>query len=350
LAAFVCSFVFGERRRVDVHEVTPRVFFDGSAVSPQGIEAMGFFNSIKKAVSGPTPAQQAAAQPSTPQAAAAAAEHNHRSLDLAGFEPDRDEEGFFNAVLHMESAGEHGGTDASRAEIMARYGIRDRSHWLKVKESVYHMLAHKHGSMDQVVQNEMNWRSGETQRRMQQAVKAKAASGEMTPVEGITLEAWAAFNAAIVGGANLDDLLKGAGIERARWDAASAEWNARMSRDLTFAIATTYGNAFQAASKGKYAELVKEANAARAANRDLALPPPMSMEDYYTIMFEQSYAVARGKDAAQALGSMGLTIVDFTDLSGYMGYYFHRTGVLKHQEYADAMKRAEDKVKARYPG
>src|ERR1700733_2805851 len=187
----------------------------------------------------------------------------------------------------------------------------------------------------------MNWRSGETQRRMQQAVKAEAASGEMTAVEGITLEAWAAFNAAIVGGANLDDLLKGAGIERARWDAASAEWNARMSRDLTFAIAT---------SKGKYAELVKEANAARAANRDLALPPPMSMEDYYTIMFEQSYAVARGKDAAQALGSMGLTIVDFTDLSGYMGYYFHRTGVLKHQEYADAMKRAEDKVKARYPG
>jgi hypothetical protein len=311
---------------------------------------MGFFNSIKKAVSGPTPPVQSAAPPPPREAPPAAAEHDHRGLDLAGFEPDGDEEGFFNAVLHMESAGETGGTDASRAEIMARYGIRDRSHWHKVKESVYHTLAHKHGSMDRVVQNEMNWRSGQAQRQMQEAVKAKAASGEMAPVQGITLEAWAAFNAAIVGGANLDDLLKGAGIDRSRWDAASAEWNARMSRDLTFAIATTYGNAFQAASKGKYAELVKEANAARAANRDLALPPPMSMEDYYTIMFEQSYAVAQGKNAAEALKSMGLTIVDFTDLSGYMGYLFHRTGVLKHQEYTDAMKRAEDKVKVKYSG
>ena len=117
---------------------------------------------------------------------------------MARFDPDGDEEGFFNAVLHMDSEGETGGTDASRAEIMARYGIRDRSHWQRVKESVYHTLAHKYGSMDEVVQAEMNWRTGETQRRMQGAIKAKAASGEMAPVQGITLEAWAAFNAAIV--------------------------------------------------------------------------------------------------------------------------------------------------------
>ena len=124
-----------------------------------------------------------------------------------------------------------------------------------------------------------------------------------------------------------------------------------MSRDMTFAIATAYGNAFQAASKGKYAELVKEANAARAANRDLAIPPPMSMEDYYVVMFEQSYAAKQGKDPTQALKSMGLTIVDWTDLSSYMGYHFHRTGVAEStREYTAAMKRAEDKVKAKYLG
>jgi hypothetical protein len=310
---------------------------------------MGFFDSIKKAVGGAAPAAQPAAQP-PPAAAPPADEHNHKALDLAGFDPNGDEEGFFNAVLHMESEGETGGTDASRAEIMSKYGIRDRSHWRNVKQSVYHMLAHKHGSMDQAVQAEMNWRSGETQRRMQGAVKAKAASGEMAPAFGITLEAWAAFNAAIVSGASLDDILKGAGVDKASWDKASAEWNARMARDTTFAIATTYGNAFTAASQGKYSNLAKEANAARAANRELGLPPPMSMEDYYVIMLEQSYAAKQGKDPTQALKSMGLSIVDWTDLSSYMGYHFHRTGVLKHDEYAEAMRRAEEKVKAKYPG
>ena len=268
---------------------------------------MGFFDSIKKVIGEVAPSQTAkpaepakpaqAAKPAQPAQAAppppptrAAPPPPSRGPDLAGFKPDADEEGFFNAVLHMESEGEMGGTDESRAEIMAKYGIRDRSHWQDVKEAVYSALLRKHGSSEQVSQTELNWRMGETQRRMQGAIKAKASSGEMQPVEGITLEAWAAFNAAIVSGANLEDLLKGAGVDKARWDKATAEWNARMSRDTTFAIATTYGNAFQAASKGKYAALAKEANAARAENRELTLPPPMSLEDYYGIMYEQAYA------------------------------------------------------------
>ena len=88
-------------------------------------------------------------------------DHDHGAqLDLAGFDPD-DEDGFFHAVLHMESEGQFGGTDESRAEIMARRGIRDRSHWQDVKASVYTVLIHRHGSMEEVGQREMNWRSGQ---------------------------------------------------------------------------------------------------------------------------------------------------------------------------------------------
>ena len=170
----------------------------------------------------------------------------------------------------------------------------------------------------------------------------------MNPVEGITLEAWAAFNAAIVAGANHEDLLKGAGVDKARWDRVNAEWNARMSRDTTFAIATTYGAAFQAASKGKYGDLAREANAARAANRELSLPPPMSLEDYYSIMFEQAYAAKQGKDAAQALKGLGLTIVDWTDLSSYMGYHFYRN-VMKKDEFKTALQKVEAQFKTKYP-
>lgn len=269
--------------------------------------------------------------------------------DLAGFDPD-DEDSFFNAVLHMESEGQYGGTDESRAEIMQKYGIRDRSHWQTVKDSVYSALVQKHGSGNVVSQREMNWRSGQMQNMIQGNQAAARASGEMNPVEGITLEAWAAINAAIVGGAATEGLLKGAGIDKARWDRASAEWNARMARDTTFAITTVYGNAFQAASKGKYGDLAREANAARAANRELSMPPPMSHEQYWEIMYEQSYATKQGKNPVDALKSCGLTIVDWTDLSTYMGYHFERTSQLKWKEYEEIHKRVEAKFAAKYPG
>lgn len=318
---------------------------------------MGFLDSIKKAVGGAVQqqtAQQAAPQPPPPPAAPAAAQpppqRQAPRLDTAGFDPAGDEEGFFNAVLHMESEGEMGGTDASRAEIMARYDIRDRSHWQDVKAAVYQVLGQKHGSMDVVMQREMNWRMGETQKRMQQQVAKKAASGEMAPVEGITLEAWAAFNAAIVQGANLDDLLKGASIDRAKWDKATAEWNARMARDTTFAIAQVYGNAFQAASKGQYAAYAKEANAARAANRDLNMPPPITMEKFWELTFEQSYAIKQGRDPQQTLKDLGLSVVDWADLGSYMGYYLHRTHQLKWKEYEATMKAVQARLEAKYQG
>lgn len=318
---------------------------------------MGFLDSIKKAVGGAVQQQTAQPQaaqppPAAPPAAAPQPPPQRQAprLDTAGFDPVNDENGFFEAVLHMESEGEMGGTDASRAEIMAKYGIRDRSHWQDVKAAVYHVLVQKHGAMEVVSQRELNWRMGETQKRMQQQVAKKAASGDMAPVEGITLEAWAAFNAAIVQGANLDDLLMGASIDRAKWDKATAEWNARMARDTTFAVATVYGNAFQNASKGQYAAYAKEANAARAENRDLKMDPPITMEKFWELTFEQSYALKQGRDPQQTLKDLGLSIVDWTDLGSYMGYFFHRTAQLKWKEYEATMKAVQARLEAKYQG
>jgi hypothetical protein len=312
---------------------------------------MGFFDKIKKGLDNvtkaPAPAPQAPPPPEEEEAEEEQA--SQVVLDLAGFDP-RDENAFFEAVLHMESEGEMGGTDQSRADIMRRYGIRDRSHWQTVKDSVYHVLMQTYGSIEEVSQREMNWRMGQMQRGMQAKMAAAAAGGGFDPVEGVTLQAWAAFNAAIMGGGNLDDLLKGAGIDRARWDRVSAEWNARMARDTTFAITTVYGNAFQAASQGKYGAYAREANAARAANRDLGMPPPITLEQFWDIMYAQAYATKQGQDAAEALKAMGLSIVDWTDLGSYMGYYFHRTGVAKWKEYEAIHKQVLAKWQAKHPG
>jgi hypothetical protein len=250
----------------------------------------------------------------------------------------------------MESEGQFGGTDESRAEICARFGIRDRSHWQTVKESNYALLARKYGSYEEVSQQEMNWRQGQMQQHMMGQQAKMAAKGGFDPVEGVTLEAWAAINAKIVSGANWEDLLKGAGIDKGRWERASAEWNARMARDTTFAITTVYGNAFQAASAGKYGDYAREAAAARAANRELAMDIPMSWEQYWEILYEQDYGSKQGRDPVETLKSCGLTIVDWTDLSTFMGYHFNRTAQRHWSEYEAIHKRVEAKMAAKYPG
>lgn len=316
---------------------------------------MGLFDKMKKIAETVTPAkQQSAVQPQhapapAPQPEPELDEEDEPAFDVAGFDPD-DEDDFFHAVLHMESEGQFGGTDESRAEICARYGIRDRSHWHTVKESVYALLARKHGSYDEVGQREMNWRQQQMTAHMTGQVATLQAKGGFEPVEGISLEAWAAINAKIVGGANHEDLLKGAGIDAARWKRASDEWNARMARDTTFAIAQVYGNAFQAASQGTYGDYAREAAAARAENRELNLEPPMSYEQYYTIMYEQAYAAKQGKDPVAALKACGLTIIDWTDLGTFFGYHFHRTAVRDWKTYQAIHEKVEAQMAAKYPG
>jgi len=316
---------------------------------------MGLMDSLKKKIGAATtqnaapPPPPPAPEPEVEEEQEEEQEDDSSQFDLAGFDPD-DEEAFFNAVLHMESEGMYGGTDESRAEICARYGIRDRSHWQTVKESVYGVLARKYGSFEEVGQREMNWRTGQMQQHMQGQVAKAAASGELAPVEGVSLEKWAAINAAIVGGANHEDLLRGQGIDQARWDRINAEWNARMARDTTFAVAKVYGEAFQAASKGKFASHVREAAAARAENRDLNCELPMSYEQYYEIMLQQAYAAKQGKDPVAALREAGLSVVDWTDLGTVMGYAFHRDAVRNWSKYEEIHKRLDAKYEAMNPG
>lgn len=276
-------------------------------------------------------------------------EEEQEAFDLAGFNPD-DENSFFEAVLHMESEGMFGGTDESRAQIQARYGIRDRMHWQTVRDSVYSVLARKYGSMEEVSQREMNFRMGQMQRHQQAQTARAAASGELNPVEGVTLEKWAAMNAAIVSGASAEDLLRANGIDQGRWERVSAEWNARMARDTTFAITTVYGNAFQAASQGKYGNYAREANAARAANRELSMEPPMSIEQYWEILYEQDYGSKQGRNPIEVLKSCNLTVVDWTDLSSFMGYYINRTAARNWQQFNAMHERVKAKFAAKYPG
>lgn len=314
---------------------------------------MGLFDKVKKLAEGFVPAQPQQASsvqaPPPPVVEEEIVDDEPPSFDLAGFDPD-DEEVFFNAVLHMESDGQYGGTDASRAEICARHGIRDRSHWHTVKESVYAVLARKYGSYEEVGQREVNWRTAQMTQHMNQQVSATQSSGGFTPVETISLEQWAAINAAIVGGQTAEDLLRGAGIAEDQWKRASDEWNARMAKDTTFAIAQVYGQAFQAASQGKYGAYAREATAARQEDRDLGLAPPFPYEQYYELMLEQKAAGIQGKDPVAALKAFGLTITDWTDLGTFYGYFFVRNAIREQDRYQAIHRSIDAKMAAKYPG
>ncbi|MFO0674437.1 MAG: hypothetical protein U0235_33310 [Polyangiaceae bacterium] len=144
------------------------------------------------------------------------------SFDVAGRDANDGEDSFFNAVLNIESAGEKmGATDADARAGDGALGVRNHRTGKDVKASMYQLLAQKHGSMAFVMQQEMNFRMGQVQRNMQNRVSAAAASGELNPVEGITLDFGGdRQRGARPGRESLDDLLKGAGVDRARWDRA----------------------------------------------------------------------------------------------------------------------------------
>ncbi len=271
------------------------------------------------------------------------------AFDIAGFDPEGDENGYFEAQTIIESEGFGGGTDEERASLMAKYGIRDHSHWLTVKESVWQVLVKKHGSFEVAAQRQSNFAMERAQALMGQKQAVAIAGGALKPVEGISLEKWAAINAAIVQGNALEDLLKGNGIDQARWDRAKSEWEARMASDSTFAVATVYGQAFQAASQSKYSALAKEANAARAAGADPTSAPPMDVAAYFRLLFEQEAGSRAGADPQAVLKSQGLSIVDWVDLSTFMGYYIQRNHVRLQPELdkADAIR---EEVLAKYPG
>lgn len=271
-------------------------------------------------------------------------------FDTAGFDPMNDEEAYFEAEHLMESEGMFGGTDEDRARIKAQYGIQGTQHWHTVKESVWQVLARKHGSFEEAAQRMVNFKSKRAMQQQGQLQQATVASGALKPVEGVSLEKWAAINAAIVQGNGLDDLLKGNGIDRARWDRAKAEWEQRMATDTTFAVAQVYGAAFQAASQSKYTALAKEANAARAAGQDPTSQPPMNITDYFRLLFEQEAASRAGTDPQAALKAQGLSIVDWIDLSTFMGYYIERNSQRPEgRAHLDQVDNIRAEMLAKYP-
>ncbi len=270
------------------------------------------------------------------------AKDDHASFDLQG-----DLEGWYVAEFRIEQAWED---DAGRTAIFAEYGIRDQPHYYQVKATVDRYVQSpaaqaKYGGMGEIMHVKMAATQKHMMAGMQAQMQTGALKGEVEPVEGVTLDQWAEAQARVAGGQNVDDIIKGIGCDRAKWDRVSAEWNARMSRDTTATIAMAYGNAFQKAqakpgvSTSKYASL-----AANPGKGDL----PMPLEQYIEIMEAQSAGATQGKDASAILKSFGLSVLDWSNLGGWFSTYFSENAMKNDGKLHKEWTALQEKYKAKY--
>mgnify|MGYP000889124074 FL=1 len=144
--------------------------------------------------------------------------------------------------------------------------------------------------------------------RAKQAAAAAADPTLTAPVDGVTVEMWAqaaAMMASTPDAGQQVQKLAALGLDRALYEKANNEFQARMQRDQTAVIATIFGNAFAAAQ-----------------NVNMSGPEPISFEKYGELAGAQAAWGEMGMDVNRKLMEVfGITAVD---VSNYGSYWSNR--------------------------
>ncbi|KXK46945.1 MAG: hypothetical protein UZ05_CHB002002307 [Chlorobi bacterium OLB5] len=127
----------------------------------------------------------------------------------------------------------------------------------------------------------------------------------LEPVEGVTLEDWAAANAKMTSGTTKEEICGLLGIDAPKWDRVNEEWLARMKNDTSFTISTKYAAAFNQSASGN---LGKGGAAAGQA---------ISFEKYVEAMVAQDVLGKQGRDAQDVLKDFGMTVADYSNVSSH---------------------------------
>lgn len=130
-------------------------------------------------------------------------------------------------------------------------------------------------------------------------------SNVLEPVEGITVEKWAAAQAKMASGGTLEDAYNICGVDAAKWDRVSNEWLARMSNDTEFKIMPIYSAAFNQSATGNFG--------GGSATDDNTIP----FEKFVEAMAAQDVLTRQGKDPQAVLADFGMTISDYSNISSH---------------------------------
>lgn len=246
--------------------------------------------------------------------------------DWGGWDP-HDWNTFWYRIKLIEQAGNEGGDDACDAKCR-QFGLRDAEHMRSVSETFYRHF----GEQQAFTQACLNAQNQITRETMAGAAASNQAIFE--PVEGISLELYASTQAraAQTGGdmAKWGQLLASAGMDQAKWDRVSAEWNRRMSgqagdMNATMALLTEYSKYFGQAGQGQYGASAA-ANASQAGvygGGGAVGAEPCTLERYAEIGGAQSAWAQQGRDVNAMLAQQfGMSALDWSNLSQYWSAKF----------------------------
>jgi hypothetical protein len=335
---------------------------------------MGFFDSIKKSVQGAVQSVEQAVQPQQQQQQQQVQQHAQPQHappppppepeaeepsdddgdgfkrdyaleardDSASFNLENDLPGYYVAEFRIEQAWEDVST---RRDLFREYGIRDEPHFYQVRATVGRYIEspraqQKYGGTGEIMHVKMkatqDYMMGGMNNKLQGELK-----GEIEPVEGISLDQWASSMVKIVSGGTLPQILGNLGIDQAKWDRVSAEWNARMARDTTATIATAYGKAFtnSSSNEGKFGAASKN-----PGQGDFPIP----FEQYVEVMEAQNAGVAQGKDASQILQGFGLSILDWSNLGAWFSAYINDNALKNNSKVLNEYNAYQAKYAEKY--
>lgn len=229
--------------------------------------------------------------------------------------------------------------EAAFKAALSKYGFVDEHHFEMVKDRAESAEDRAwEGTQDLMDQ-------AAAQRIAMQQAAVDADPTLMEPVEGVTVQLWAQAAATLM---NIPDAgeqaktLAGLGMDRAKYDRANAEFQARMQRDTTGAIATEYGKAFSGAqgiTGGGGAGNVDGSAAQLGAE-------PVSFDKYTEIMGAQAAWGETGQDVTSMLSkTFGIGVPEISAYGAYWSTKFQADVklMMKHGEEMD-------KYKAKYMG
>jgi hypothetical protein len=271
--------------------------------------------------------------------------------DSGSFDFERDIARWFTAEFKVEQAWED---ESKRATLFSEYGIRGSQHWYQIRATFERWTEspagrRKYPTPGDWIQAKMTTTQtlmmGEMNLRLEGELK-----GEVEPVEGVSLDAWAGAQAKVANGGDVNQIIAGLGIDKAKWDRVSAEWNARMSRDTTASIATAYGKAFMASGEGSFGGAAAAGAAAMSGAQLNEADAPIPFERYVEVEQAQACGVAQGKDAASILKSFGLTPMSWGQVGGWWSQYISQNAMRNngalHKRYSELQAKYEAQYKA----
>ena len=296
---------------------------------------MGLFDKMKSKVA--SIAGQATQQPPQPQYQAPPEEPAYEEPeqedqedadDWGGWDPN-DWQGYWYRLKAMELAGNQGGDDACDAKAR-EFGLRDWSHMQRVRDTFTKHFGDRHEFIQAAMQ-------ANTQATREVHASAASANQELfAPVEGVDLQMYAGTQAkaATIGNdmGKWSQILAQAGMDQAKWERVSAEWNRRMSgqasadMNATMALLTEYGKFFGQAGQGQYGATAA-ANAGVAGNLNdgsgAVGGEPCTLERYAEIGGAQSAWAQQGRDVNAMLSQQfGMNALDWSNISQYWSAKF----------------------------